>query len=263
MAAQFCSNCGVALPTGARFCLSCGNPIPGAAAPASPAPPQAVGYPSSPPVAAPSPPPPSSLPSLGQVLGLEGCRNFLLQHQWFTQGRNYRVLNHEKRHLFTVVENAGQELWANLFQSRQPPKMGFSVQFGAAPRTFVWAIDGPNRTRPGLIQIQMHGMSAEASVVDAAGTPVLSIHIKKGMMGGLDATAAFPDGRPMFEAKGNLLRHSFQMLDPSGQAIAKIHEAFISTRDTYNIDVVGPVDPLYPLLLAVMIDREKELNKQG
>jgi hypothetical protein len=194
---------------------------------------------------------------------LEGSRNFLLQHQWFSQGRNYRVLDHEKRHLFTVVENAGQELWANLFRARQPPPTGLSIQFGASPRTFIWAIEGPDKTRPGLIQIQIHGMSAVASVVDAAGTPVLSIQTKKGMRGGLDATAAYPDGRPMFEAKGNLLRHSFQMHDPAGQVIAKIHEAFITTRDTYNLDVLGPIDPLYPLLLAVMIDREKEMNQQG
>ena len=207
--------------------------------------------------------PPPSAPPLGQVLGLEGSKQFLVQHQWFSEGRNYRVLNHEKRHLFTIVENAGQELWANLFHSQQPPKMGFSVQFGASPHTFIWAIDGPNRTRLGLIQIQIHGMSVVASVVDTSGTPVVSIHIKKGMMGGLDATAAYPDGRPMFEAKGNLLRHSFQMHDPSGGVIAKIHEAFVTTRDTYNLDVVGNVDPLYPLLLAIMIDREKEMNKQG
>jgi hypothetical protein len=211
----------------------------------------------------PAPPPaPSGLPPLASVLGLEGGRRFLLQHQLLSMGRNYRVLSHDKRHLFTVRENAGQDLWANAFQNRPAPQGGLLFGLMGPPtRSFTWSIDDAAGNPRGAIQITEHGNSAASTVVDAAGTPVLAVHIQRGMMGGLTAVAAFPDGRTMFETKGNMLRHTFEIHDPSGTEVAKVHEAFVSVRDTYNLDILGNVDPLCPLLFGILIDREKEENE--
>jgi hypothetical protein len=262
MATQFCMSCGRELPAEAQFCLGCGKPTGGAgvSAPAPPplAFPPSAGVPGGTSGGAPPDPGAVPLPPLGSILGLEGCRNFLLQHQLLTEGRNYRVLNHEKRHLFTVKENVGQDLWANMFRSRPPPRSGaFFGQLGAPTYTYTWGVEDASRNVQGVIQIQMHGNTAVSTLVNAAGAPILAVSVERSLMGTMNATAAFPDGRAMFQTKGNLIRHSFSVHDPSGGEVAKIHESFASLRDTYNLDIVGNVDPLAPLIFAILIDREK------
>jgi uncharacterized protein YxjI len=206
----------------------------------------------------PAPPAASDGSALRAALAVEGCKKFLVQHQLLSDGRNYRVLNHEKRHLFTVKENVRQEMVANLFGGARAPEQG--LHYGAvAPQshTFVWTVADSANNPQGAISIQVAGNAAVSTLTDSTGAPVLAVNVQRGMMGGLTATAAFPDGRTMFEARGNLLRHNFAIHDASGAAVAKIHEAWASVRDTYNLDLEGSVDPLCALIFAILIDREK------
>jgi hypothetical protein len=182
----------------------------------------------------------------------------LLQHQLISGGRNYRVLNHEKRHLFTVKENLGQELRANFLGGLGQQGSGFHL--GPGTRTFLWTVLDSAGSPHATITIQVRGFNAVSTLADSAGAPILGVNVDRGMVGGLTATAAYPDGRTMLQTRGNLIRHSFSVHDPAGQEVAKIHEAFASVRDTYNLDLVGNVDPLYPLIFAILIDREKESN---
>ena len=247
----------------------------GTAAPSQPgtgSPPGAGNPPPSGP--APAPPPPLSFPqgapgvggpdpaavrsALGTALGLQGGRNFLLQHQLISGGRNYRVLNNEKRHLFTVRENfqfgTGPNLLGGIVEGT-----GIGLgRLGMGTRHFSWSLLDPAGNLRGQIAIQMSGYSAASTLADPAGVPLLMVNVNRGVVGGLTATAAYPDGRPMFETRGNLIRHNFSIHDPSGAEVAKIHEAWASVRDTYNLDLVGNVDPLCPLIFAILIDREKE-----
>ena len=124
--------------------------------------------------------------------------------------------------------------------------------------TFVWTVHDPAGTPRGRITFQLSGYHAVSVLTDSAGVPVLQVDVNRGLVGGLTATAALPDGRPMFQTHGNLIRHNFSILDPSGRELAKIHEAWASVRDTYSLDLVANVDPLGPLIFAILIDREKE-----
>jgi len=173
------------------------------------------------------------------------------------------VLDHEKRHLFTVRENSAQELEARLSQPAYRPPTGFYFGRLTPPtREFVWTVADSAGNAQGSILIQEHGNAAVSNLLNSAGLPVLAVNIEHGPLGGLDARAVHPDGRALFEARGNLLRHTFSIHDPSGAEVAKIHEAFVSIRDAYNLDVIGPVDPLCPLIFAILIDREKEESAQ-
>jgi len=172
-------------------------------------------------------------------------------------GRNYRVLDREKRHLFTVKENFRQELRAN-FLGGMGQGSGFRVgPIGLGSRTFSWTVLDAAGTPRGSITIQMAGYNAVSTLADPSGAPILAVTVSRGLVGGLSATAAGPDGQPILQARGNLLRHNFSIQDAAGQEVAKIHEAWASVRDTYNLDLVGPADPLSALIFAIMIDREK------
>jgi hypothetical protein len=176
-----------------------------------------------------------------------------------TAGRNYRILDAEKHHLFTVRENVRQELRANFLGGMGQSGGGFRVgPFGTASRTFAWTVLDATGNARGTITIQLSGYTATSTLADVTGAPVLAIQVERGLAGGMTATAAYPDGHAMFQAKGNLIRHNFSILDPAGAEVAKIHEAWASVRDTYNLDLVGNADPLCTVIFAVMIDREKE-----
>jgi uncharacterized protein YxjI len=250
MAALFCPKCGKPLPEGAQFCTVCGSPIPAAGA----TPPAGQGLPPSPP----PPPPPPSGPPLTDVLGLRGGRNFLLQHELTGVGRSYRVLTPDKRHLFTVKENLRQEMRSN-FMGGLLGQQGTGIGgMALAHRTFAWTVHDAAGNLRANITFQISGYHAVSTLTDSAGAPVLVVNVDRGLVGGLAATAGLPDGRPLFQTHGNLIRHNFSITDPSGRELAKIHEAFASLRDTYNLDLVADVDPLGPLIFAILIDREKE-----
>jgi uncharacterized protein YxjI len=178
-----------------------------------------------------------------------------------SNGRNYRVLTSEKRHLFTVRESFGQEVRANFLGGSGISRPGFGLgALALGARNFVWEVLDASGAPRGRISIQVTRGNAVSTLSDGAGNPLLAINVDKGLVGGLSATAATVDGRPMFQARGNLIHHNFSIQNPAGQEVAKVHEAWASVRDTYNIDLVGNVDPLGPLIFAILIDREKETN---
>ncbi len=252
MAAQFCLQCGAQVPADAQFCAKCGHPIGGGAAPA------AAGSPaSSPPV---SPPPTPAVPAqpLGPALGLDGMQKFLLQHEMLTTGRNFRVLSHDKRHLFTIHENRGQEFQVNLVNRLATPALATMRNPGQMrPGTLLWSVVDPSGATRGTIGVQVQGQTMVSTLMDPNQAPLEIIEIQRGMVGGLTARATFPDGREMFRAHGNTMHHNFEVKDPNGGAVAKIHEAWASVRDTYNVDVTGPIDPVCALVFAIMIEVEK------
>lgn len=253
MAAQFCMKCGQPLPSGAQFCMGCGTPA------AVGGPPQGPTTGAAPPPP-PPPPPPAAGPSLTQLLGLQGVRNFLLQHQLTGAGRSYRVLSSGKQLLFTVKENFGQEMRSNLLGGvfgQQAPGLGLGST-ALTRRTLAWTVHDSTGALRGNITFQISGYHALSTLADAGGTPVLVVNVDRGLVGGLTATAASPDGRPLYQAKGNLIHHNFSITDPGGHELAKIHEAWASVRDTYNLDLAASIDPLGPLIFAILIDREKE-----
>jgi hypothetical protein len=267
MASGFCTGCGKPLVAGAQLCAACGAPVAGGPqAVTSDTPTGASNAPGTPNPSGASPgevgaPAVPSGPPLGSVLGLEGTRSFLLQHQMLSGGRSYRVLDREKRHLFTVQEDVRNELMANFL--RRVPGAGGGLGLGRlvpGSRTFAWMVLDPSGTAQAAISIQMSGNSAVSTLTDASGAPILAVEVQRSFVGGMTATAAHPDGRPLLSAQGNLIRHNFSIKDPQGAEVAKIHEAWASLRDSYNLELVGNTDPLVPLIFAILIDREKETH---
>lgn len=213
-------------------------------------------------MAAPPPPAQAALPPLGALLGLGGFQRFLVQHERGSWGRAYTVMTHEKRPLFTLRENAGQELWASVGQNamQAPSSSRLFGLMGRPAKSSIWSIEDVQRGVRGALEVQDHGSATVSTLVDSAGAQILAVHVQRGGLGELTAIATFPDGQPMYGTKGNLMRHSFTVHAPNGAEVAKIHEAFASVHDSYNLDLVAPVDPLSPLVLAILIDREKEIR---
>src|SRR4029077_21058987 len=130
-------------------------------------------------------PAPSSGPPLRALLGLEGHRKFLLQHQLLSLQRSYRVMTPVQRLLFTLKENSGQELWARLFHDRPAPQPGLHFGFTSFPtRTTLWGLEDAGGNLQGVVEVQLHGNSAVSTLVDGAGAPVLAVQVQRSLIGG-------------------------------------------------------------------------------
>jgi uncharacterized protein YxjI len=264
--AQFCVGCGNPLPAGAQFCGTCGRavvatPLSESINPPGPAPlaDATAAYP-------PPPPPPSTFSSttpgrsglsLSELLGLQGQRNFLVQHQIVSLGHNYRVMDASKRHLFTVRGDVGQNLSANALGSLLGGSDSYLGRMAARSVNMTYTLVSTQGAALGSILKEGGANRSQFTLVDSAGQRLVLVTLERGLMGGITATAVSADGRTMFQTGGNLVRHNFIIKDGGGKDLAKVHEAWVAVRDTYNVDMIENVDPLYPLVFTILIDFEK------
>ena len=264
MPPSFCMKCGNAVPDGAAFCASCGSPVAGAGAspgpsPSGPVPDGPISGPAAPPLAAGTGPPGvpavtpipiAPAPPLSGTLGLEGIRKFVLQHESVVGSRVYTVHTHEKRPLFRLREDRGQELQA-LAQGGAAAAL---LNWGTP--TKVWVLVDSTGASQGRIAVRESPSNVQSMVLDSHGVPLLQVAVER-RLGGLQAQAASADGRSTLTAKGNLLGHNFSLHDGSGAEVAKIHEAWASMHDAYGLELTGGVDPVSAVIVAVLIDRER------
>lgn len=253
MSGQFCMKCGTALPADAAFCANCGTPTPAGSVPlpsAPAAPPGSTGGTST------TAPPTTA--GLVATLGLEGRKNFLVQHQVLSLGHSYRVMDPEKRHLFTVQGDAGQNLRGNALGRMMGGPDSYLGRLAARSTNMTYTLVDANGTGLGRILKEGGANESTFTLADSFGQRLFVIMLKRGVMGGITASAVGPDGKPMLQTSGNLIRHNFMIKDPSGRDLAKVHEAWVAVRDTYNVDMVASIDPVYPLVFTILIDFEKE-----
>jgi uncharacterized protein YxjI len=162
-----------------------------------------------------------------------------------------------KNHLFTVRGDVGQNLRGNVLGGFMGGSDSYMGRLAARSVNMTYSLVNAQGTVLGTIQKQGGGNSSQFTLMDSAGQRCVVVTLERGLIGGITATAVSPDGRPMLQTGGNLVRHNFMIKDPGGKDLAKVHEAWVAVRDTYNVDMIGSVDPLYPLVFTILIDFEK------
>jgi uncharacterized protein YxjI len=162
-----------------------------------------------------------------------------------------------KNHLFTVRGDVGQNLGGNALGNLVGGSGSYLGRMAARSVNMTYTLVNAQGAVLGLIQKEGGANRSQFTLMDSAGQCCVVVTLERGLMGGITATAVSPDGRPMLQSSGNLVRHNFMIKDPGGKELAKVHEAWVAVRDTYNIDMIGSVDPLYPLVFTILIDFEK------
>jgi len=194
---------------------------------------------------------------MSAALGLQGQRSFLVQHQMLSLGHSYRVMDPEKRHLFTVQGNVGQNLRGNALGSLLGGSDSYLGRMVTRGGSMSYTLVNAQGALFGTVLKEGGANQSQFTLVDPTGGRCIVVAMNRGLMGGITAQALSPDGQLMFQTSGNLLRHNFLIKDAGGADVAKVHEAWVAVRDTYNIDMLGNVDPLYPLVFTILIDFEK------
>jgi uncharacterized protein YxjI len=191
------------------------------------------------------------------ALGLLGKRSFLVQHQLLSLGHSYRVMDSEKRHLFTVQGNAGQNISSNMLGSLLGGSDSYLGRMAARSVDMTYTLTDAQGATYGTLAKQGGANQSSFTLLDSQGKPCVVVNLERSMIGGIKAAAMDPNGQPMLSTGGNLLRHNFVIKDAQGRDQAKVHEAWVAIRDTYNVDMMGDMDPLYPLVFTIMLDFEK------
>jgi uncharacterized protein YxjI len=172
-------------------------------------------------------------------------------------GHNYRVMDPEKRHLFTVRGNAAQNQSGNMLGGLMGGSDSYLGRLAARSTNMTYELLNSSGTAIGSILKEGGANQSTFTLVDSSGQRLFAITLQRSVMGGITATAVGPDGRPMLQTSGNLMRHNFEIKGAAGSELAKVHEAWVAVRDTYNVDITGGIDPLYPLVFSILIDFEK------
>jgi uncharacterized protein YxjI len=163
----------------------------------------------------------------------------------------------ESRHLFTVEGNAGQNLSGNVLGGILGGSDSYLGRLAARSTNMSYTLVNANGVGLGTILKEGGANQSTFTLADSSGRRLFVITLQRGVMGGITATAVSGDGRPMLQTSGNLVRHNFVIKDPTGSELAKVHEAWVAIRDTYNVDILGSIDPVYPLVFTILIDFEK------
>jgi len=250
MASMFCPKCGSPHPSGAQFCSSCGSPLPTAPAPAG-----------APPIAE-SPLGPPAERSLSELLGVQNTRRFLLQHLLVGPKHSYRVMNLENIRLFTVGENLHEErqaVWNSFVHPSRAGESRFQVTWGAAsvpPQVSYWGLEDFAGNLRGSLSLEVRRGQGTATLTDASGATVLTVAVTRHPTS-ITAEATDATGRPILEARGDVFRLHFSIHDVSGAEVARVHEAAVSLRDTYNLELVGNVDAVHAVVFTILTDHFK------
>jgi uncharacterized protein YxjI len=163
----------------------------------------------------------------------------------------------EKRHLFTVRGNAAQNQSSNMLGGLMGGSDSYLGRLAARSTNMSYELVNSSGTAIGSILKEGGANQSTFTLADSSGQRLFAITLQRGVMGHITATAVGPDGRPMLQTSGNLERHNFAIKDSGGSELAKVHEAWVAVRDTYNVDMIGSIDPLYPLVFSILIDFEK------
>jgi len=254
VAAAFCGSCGRPLVPDAWFCAACGAPVArdGNPVPASE----------------------SSTPVGGSVarLDLGGRTSFVVQHEAFSDRWNYRVLGSDGALLFSVRGNPVQDVVETMgaFRGNPAPPGGEPTWLREIPPVTVnWDILTPSAVPWGKIVARYapvkqrlgYRMQPTFTVFDSDSRALLSVQQDPSGLAEVGATARFPDGRVMFTGRGSVFRFSFSLRSPEGEVVGRVHEAKLSLRDSYSLDLVGNVEPLAAVLFVIILDREEQSRR--
>lgn len=222
-----------------------------------PAPP----LPSTLPPPVPTPPAPGAGASLTERLGLAGRSRVVVQRLFLESASlSCVVRNDQKETLFTVRLDVAETVGTMIGDLRARRRlMGtriyrFLDSAGAVVATLSEVPESAHLARS----------TQSLRLTDGSGTPWFDFALERSaFLGRFTATGSTPDGRPVLRVQASTNHHNFEITDPSGGTVAKVHESWLAVRDTYAIEIVGPIEPLGPIVFGIWLDFAKAARSGG
>ena len=183
--------------------------------------------------------------------------NLLMKMQILSFGKNYDVMDPNQTVLCRIALDSSQNMKGQMLEGAVG---GYLGRYVGRSLNYTYTV----KDTAGNLGFQIHKMGggnhSEFHVVDPfLGTQVGLIQLKRGLMGGLEATWVAPAGQPLMSTKGNVMRRTYEITGPDGHVMGQVHHKIVAIRDVWNLDMNPGSNHLFSSMFATILDFEKEM----
>jgi len=269
MASGSCLNCGKPLYPGGQFCGFCAAPVPpppdsggesdpghgsstsGMGAEVAP---EAFGSPFA---AGAVQGPGAGTQATAHALGIDRTTNLVVQERSRIGPGRFVVMDAVRAPLFTRVnESPGPAVALSIGRRPVPRPTWLGPSGGNPAHVQPWGLVDRQNGQQGTLEVERARFSLFSTLIDSSNTPLLPLSLPPRGFGGFTAAVALPAGGVLLTAAGKTCHGEQTILSRSGETVARVHRPSISLGDTLFVDLLGGSEPLSPVLLGFLIDRE-------
>jgi uncharacterized protein YxjI len=195
------------------------------------------------------------------VQSLSGHPLLLMKMQILSLGKNYDVMDEEKRVLCKVGLDSGQNVKGIALGAVVSNVAGGYVGRWAQRSLVYTYIVRDAQGNPALeIRKGSGGNKAQFQIVDPLMNVLLgTIDLKRSLIGGLKASWVAPDGQVYMHSKGNIIRRKYDIVGPDGRSLGRVRHKILAIRDVWQLELDPQVNHLYSALFATVLDFEKKM----
>jgi len=185
----------------------------------------------------------------------------LMKMQILSFGKNYDVMDQNKNVLCKIGMDAGQNVKGAVVGSLVAQVGGdYLGRYAQRSLKYTYIVRDAQGTPALEIRKEPGGNTADFRIVDPTTNALLgSIHMKRSIFGGLKATWITPDGQPVIQSKGNIIRRKYEMVAPNGQSLGRVRHKILAIRDVWQLELEAQANHLYSALFATVLDFEKKM----
>ena len=195
------------------------------------------------------------------VNSLQGQPMLLMKMQILSLGKNYWVMDKDKKPLCYIGLDAGQNISGELLKSAASQIAGDYIgRYVARSQQYTYTVKDTAQQTAMLIKKGSGGNKTRFDILDAAtGGNYGAIDMKRSLIGGLKATWLAPNGAPMMATKGNIIRRKYSIVGPDGREIGRVRHKILAVRDVWQLEFESGANHLYSAIFATILDFEKKM----
>ena len=124
---------------------------------------------------------------------------------------------------------------------------------------YTYTVKDPQGNTAMLIQKSGGGNTSQFQVQDAQqGGSFGTIHMKRSLFGGLQATWTDPNGQVQMSTKGHIIRRKYAMIGPDGREVGRVRHKILAILDVWQLELEPGSNHLFAALFATVLDFEKK-----
>jgi len=188
---------------------------------------------------------------------LSGHPSLVMKMQILSMGKNYDVMDPNQTVLCKIGLDAGQNVSGQMLGNAVG---GYIGRYVSRSLNYTYKVKDPAGNIALEIRKTGGGNHSQFQVVDPfLGTPVGLIEMKRGLMGGLDATWVAPSGQPLMNTKGSILRRQYEIVGADGREMGHVRHKILAIRDVWELELGQGSNHLFSSIFATVLDFEKEM----
>jgi uncharacterized protein YxjI len=187
--------------------------------------------------------------------------SLLMKMRILSLGKNYDVMDPNQQVLCHVGLDAGQNVGGEVVKGAIASIAGdYLGRYAARDMTYTYRVTDAAGNLALEIRKGAGANQARFDVFDPlTNVPVGSIQLRRSLIGGLQATWLAPNGQPLMQTQGNVIRRTYAIRGPDGREIGRVRHKILAIRDVWQLEFGAGTNHLYSAIFATILDFEKEM----